>query len=118
MKRILLMDDSEIFREIARSALQTAGYEVTCAADLEQLRALRDQRSDLILMDVQMPEAYGEDLAMTLRVAHGIDAPIYLLSSLDDEDLAERASWARIEGFISKNRGMDAIVAEVRRILG
>ena len=117
MKRILLMDDSEVFREIARDALQTAGYEVVCAADLAELRALRDQRSDLILMDVQMPEAYGDDLAMTLRFTHEVVAPIYLLSSLDDDDLADRASWAKIEGYISKNIGMDAIVDRVRQIL-
>ena len=118
MKRILLMDDSEVFRVIARDALQRAGYDVACAADLAQLGELRGEPSDLILMDVQMPEAYGDDLAMTLKFTHDIAVPIYLLSSLDDSELAERATWARIDGYISKNGGMDAIVAEVRRILG
>ncbi len=117
MKRILLMDDSEIFREIARDALQRAGYDVTCAADLAELRALRKQPSDLILMDVQMPEAYGDDLAMTLKSPPEAPTPIYLLSSLGAAELSERAEWARINGYISKNRGMEAIVAEVRRIL-
>ncbi len=117
MKRILLMDDSQVFRDIAQHALQTAGFEVVCAADLAELQALRDQKSDLILMDVQMPEAYGDDLAMTLKFTHEIRTPIYLLSSLSDADLAERATWAKIDGFISKNSGMDAIIAEVRRIL-
>lgn len=118
MKRILLMDDSPIFLEVARSAFETAGYEVICASDLAQLQQLRDQRSDLILMDVQMPEAFGEDIAMTLRFAHDVAAPIYLLSSLEEADLEERAEWAKIDGYISKNRGMAAIVDEVRRILG
>jgi two-component system alkaline phosphatase synthesis response regulator PhoP len=117
MKRILLMDDSEVFREIARHNLQNAGYEVVCASDLAELERHREASVDLILMDVQMPEAHGDDLAMTLKFAHQIKAPIYLLSSLDDAELAERASWAKIDGFISKNRGMDAILDEVRRIL-
>ncbi|HEU0031990.1 MAG TPA: response regulator [Kofleriaceae bacterium] len=118
MKRILLMDDSPIFLEVARTALESAGFEVVCASDLAQLQAIRDQRSDLVLMDVQMPEAFGDDIAMTLRFAHDVAVPIYLLSSLDERDLEERAEWAKIDGYISKNRGMDAIVAEVRKILG
>lgn len=119
MKRILLMDDSQFFLEVARHALEKAGYEVITANDLESFQNARQQKpADLVLMDVQMPEAFGDDIAMTLRFAHDVDTPIYLLSSLDDKDLAERASEAQIDGFISKNIGMDGILEQVRRILG
>lgn len=118
MKRILLMDDSEIFLEVARRALEQAGYEVITANDLESFQQARQQKpADLVLMDVQMPEAFGDDIAMTLRFAHDVDTPIYLLSSLNDDELAERANEAQIDGFISKNIGMDRIVEQVRRIL-
>lgn len=118
MKRVMLMDDSEMFLAGLASALQTAGYEVTCANDLAQLADIRQQREfDLVLMDVQMPEAFGDDIALTLRHVYGIAAPIYLLSSLDEADLADRVKWAGIEGFISKQIGVDAIVGRVRTIL-
>ncbi len=118
MKRILLMDDSEIFLEVARRALEQAGYEVITANDLESFQQARQQKpADLVLMDVQMPEAFGDDIAMTLRFAHDVDTPIYLLSSLSDQELAERANEAQIDGFISKNIGIDRIVEQVRRIL-
>ena len=118
MKRILLMDDSEIFLEVARRALEQAGYEVIVANDLESFQQARQQKpADLVLMDVQMPEAFGDDIAMTLRFAHDVDTPIYLLSSLNDNELAERANEAQIYGYISKNIGMDRIVEQVRRIL-
>jgi CheY-like chemotaxis protein len=117
MKRILLMDDSEIFLEVTRAALEAAGYDVITATSLGQLEQARQRGSDLVLMDVQMPEAFGDDVALTLRHAYGISAPIYLLSSLEESDLAERVKWAQIEGFISKNQGLDAIVARVRNIL-
>ena len=118
MKRILLMDDSEIFLEVARRALEQAGYEVIVANDLESFQQARQQKpADLVLMDVQMPEAFGDDIAMTLRFAHDVDTPIYLLSSLNDQELAERANEAQIDGYISKNIGMDRIVEQVRRIL-
>jgi CheY-like chemotaxis protein len=112
------MDDSEIFLEVTRTALVDAGYEVVCANNLGQLeRARLHSPPDLVLMDVQMPEAFGDDVAMTLRHAYSISAPIYLLSSLADTDLADRVQWAQIEGFISKNVGLEEIVAKVRQIL-
>ncbi len=116
MKRILLMDDSAIFLEVMRAALEKEGYSVVCASNLAELDGLRNSPSDLVLMDVQMPEAFGDDIAMTLRHAYGVKAPIYLLSSLEENELAERAKWAEIEGFISKNRGMDAVITAVRGI--
>lgn len=119
MKRILIMDDSPIFLEATRAALEAAGYAVVCASSLAELDQARlAGASDLVLMDVQMPEVFGDDVALTLRHAYGVDAPIYLLSSLEDNDLAERVKWAQVEGFISKNRGLEAVVNEVGRILG
>lgn len=119
MKRILLMDDSEIFLAVIRRRLEEAGYEVIVANDLESFQQARQQKpADLVLMDVQMPEAFGDDIAMTLRFAHDVDTPIYLLSSLSDQELAERANEAQIDGYISKNIGPDRIIERVRGILG
>ena len=118
MKRILLMDDSPLFLEVARHVFTAAGYDVVCACDLAELERLRSEKpADLVLMDVQMPEAFGDDIAMTLRFAHGVKTPIYLLSSLADDDLADRAVWAKADGFISKSVGMDGILDRVRGIL-
>ena len=117
MKRIMLMDDSEMFLVAISCALEAAGYAVTCANDLAQLADARETAADLVLMDVQMPEAFGDDVALALRHSYGIAAPIYLLSSLDESELAERVRWAGIEGFISKQLGVDAIVERVRTIV-
>lgn len=118
MKRIMLMDDSEMFLEVIASALRAAGYEVVCANDLAQLAHVRQQvASDLVLMDVQMPEAFGDDVALTLRHVYGISAPIYLLSSLEEAELADRVQWAGIDGFISKQLGAEEIVNRVRTIV-
>jgi DNA-binding response OmpR family regulator len=118
MKRIMLMDDSEMFLDITATALRDAGYDVVCANSLAGLAEQRKRGSaDLVLMDVQMPEAFGDDVALTLRHAYGVAAPIYLLSSLEESDLADRVQWAGIDGFISKRLGLDAIVQRVRTIL-
>jgi CheY-like chemotaxis protein len=121
MKRILLMDDSTIFLDVTRAALEAVGYHVECASDLAELASVREKAQSelaLVLMDVQMPEVFGDDVALTLRHSYGISVPIYLLSSLEDADLADRVKWAEIDGYISKNRGIEAVVKEVQRIVG
>ncbi|NVL83866.1 response regulator, partial [Escherichia coli] len=83
--------------ELTRSVLEAEGYLVTTATDLDSFEAARRRTMpDLILVDVQMPEAFGDDVALTLRGAYGEQAPIILLSSLDDEELSRRASYANV----------------------
>lgn len=118
MKRVLLMDDSTLFLEVTSAGLRGAGFDVLCASDLETFSKAREIKVDLVLMDVQMPEAFGDDIAMILRYAHELHMPIYLLSSLPDPELAARAKEAGIDGYISKTVGVDAIVQRVQAILG
>jgi DNA-binding response OmpR family regulator len=117
-KTILIVDDSALVLEMMCAALTAAGYEVLVANDLTQLEEHRTRhRPDLVLMDVQMPEAFGDDVAMVLRAAREVEAPIYLLSTLDEAELQRRAADAEIDGYISKRIGAAAIVGKVREIL-
>jgi DNA-binding response OmpR family regulator len=116
-RRILLIDDSALILAVTQATLQKEGYEVATAMTLE---AFEEQRRcappDLIIVDVQMPEIFGDDLASTLRGAYAEPAPIVLLSSLDEEELAERARDADARAWVSKQAGMPALVAKVREI--
>jgi DNA-binding response OmpR family regulator len=117
-KRVLLVDDSPMVLDIARDALEDAGFQVLTANDLNELENLRQTgEPDLILMDVQMPEAFGDDVAMVLKMVRGVNTPIYLLSNLDEEELAERAEDAECDGYIWKRAGIDALVDRVKEIL-
>jgi CheY-like chemotaxis protein len=116
-KRILLVDDSAFILEAAKGALGDVGYEVEVAQDLHELEAKCKKEHDLILIDIQMPEAFGDDLAMMLRGGRRLKTPIFLLSSLPDEELRQRAEEAAVDGFISKRAGMEALVRRVQQIL-
>src|SRR5262249_6097128 len=117
-KKILIVDDSPLTLAVTRHALEGAGYTVLCARDLGEMEKHRAAEAlDLILLDVQMPEAFGDDVAMVLRGAKGIKVPIYLLSTLDDEELAIRAREAEIDGYIPKRLGIEGLVKRVRAIL-
>jgi CheY-like chemotaxis protein len=117
-KRILIVDDSPIILAASRHALISAGYEVDTRGGVEELGQKPTDGFDLILMDVQMPELYGDDVANVLRNVRAVRTPIYLFSTLPDEELQERVTEARVDGFISKGKGTEHLVAEVSKILG
>ena len=116
-KRVLVIDDSPLILAAAKQALAAAGYDVATRDSVDEIGALGAEGFDLILMDVQMPELYGDDVAAVLRNERGVKTPIYLFSTLADEELRERARDEGVDGFISKDAGLDHLVAEVARIL-
>jgi CheY-like chemotaxis protein len=116
-RRILLVDDSALFLELVSAALAGAGYQVLCARTVSDVERLTTARPDLVLMDVRMPEIFGDELAAMLRGMRGVLVPIYLLSSLEDDDLRERASRAEVDGYISKAFGVEHLIDRVRSIL-
>jgi DNA-binding response OmpR family regulator len=117
-RRVLVVDDSPLILSALRSAFEATGFVVDTALSLGELEAHRGASTpDLILLDVQMPEAWGDDVAVTLRASYGVSVPILLMSSIDPEELAERAAEASVP-WISKRGGMDKVVERVQHMLG
>jgi twitching motility two-component system response regulator PilH len=118
-KTVAVLDDSEIELEVIKTALEAGGFRVLTASDLESLsQLLKDGgRVDLVLLDVQMPEMFGDQVGTQLKESYGLDCPIHLLSSLDPHTLARRAVRAGLDGYLCKGDGTEALVARVREIL-
>ena len=118
MKRVLIVDDSPVILAAARHVLVEAGYDVETRNGVEELGAKGATGFDLILMDVQMPQLFGDDVASILRNDRSLATPIYLFSTLPAAELEVRARDARVDGYISKDLGMENLLGEVRRIIG
>ena len=116
-RRVLVVDDSVLLLDIVRNALEAAGFEIATANTMTELEQHDPASFDLILMDVHMPEIYGDDVAAVLRHVRGAQARILLLSNLPAEELAVRASEAGLDGYFNKQDGMDALVSRVRELL-
>jgi CheY-like chemotaxis protein len=118
-KRILILDDSPLALDVSQQALEAAGFDVSTALNLEQLEKLRATLPpDLILIDVQMPEAFGDDVAMAIRRTRQDRVPLVLFSNLEPADLARRAKGAGADGFISKRDGLQRMVDQVKALVG
>jgi DNA-binding response OmpR family regulator len=117
-KKVLIFDDSPLVLELTQKALEGAGYAVATAADLTAFELARNVLSpDLILVDVQMPEAFGDDVASTLRGMRGVRVPILLVSNLEDSELERRTREAEVDGWISKRAGLKELVRRVQELL-
>ncbi|MBX5480405.1 MAG: response regulator [Myxococcaceae bacterium] len=117
--RVLVIDDSEILLNLTVNALNAAGYDAVGAVDLASLdAALAQSPVQLVLVDVNMPEMFGDDVVEFLRSQRKLDARLLLYSDLSEEELAQRAKTSGADGYIVKGAGIEAAVAEVRAQLG
>ena len=68
MKKILVVDDDQTTRHVLRKVLMGAGFSTTVAKDgVDGLKALKNKRYDLLLLDVWMPRMTGLELLSKLR---------------------------------------------------
>jgi DNA-binding response OmpR family regulator len=86
--KILLVEDSKPIRRENETVLHQAGYEVICAEDGETaLRMAREQRPDLILLDMILPKISGPEVLRGLKGDHSTaEIPVVVLSSLSEKN--------------------------------
>ncbi len=101
--RILLIDDNDITREVLRVVLRGQGYQIVGeAGDGDQgLQMALEQKPDLILLDVMMPQVSGLDILPRIREQLP-DTRILLVTGSEDHETLREAARSGIDGFIMK----------------
>src|SRR5687768_1813967 len=90
--RILVIDDSPMLLELTVKALQLAGFEAQGAPDLAQLDVcLNSGPFDLVLVDVNMPEMFGDDVVEFLRTQRKVKSKLILHSDIPVDELEAKA---------------------------
>lgn len=103
-KRLLIVDDDPRFRALMRQVLEgEPGFEVVGEAHhgTSALEAARELEPDVVLLDVNLPDTTGFELAPQLAAAGGGPA-IVMTSSRGDETYEQLAVDAGASGFVSK----------------
>jgi two-component system chemotaxis sensor kinase CheA len=119
--KLLVVDDALTVRELQRSILERAGYEVLTAVDgVDAMARLVEGGVDLVLTDVEMPRMDGFALTEAIRshAAHG-NVPVLILTSRASEEDRQRGLLAGADGYIIKSAFDETgLLAAVERLLG
>ena len=118
-RRVLLVEDTQFFREVVRGYLEAAGFEVETAVDgVDGLRKLDANRFDLIVSDCEMPLMDGFEFARAVRQRpYGAALPLMALTTLDSPADRERAlacGFDRHEAKLDRERFLKAATALLR----
>jgi putative two-component system response regulator len=99
---ILVVDDDERVRELVTEMLRARGYSCTVSGDAtEANRVLDEHEPELVLCDVNLPDASGLDLIRHAILSHRRTAFV-MISGLDDPGIAEQALTLGAYGYIIK----------------
>jgi DNA-binding NarL/FixJ family response regulator len=103
-KTVLIVDDHDGFRASAREVLEMEGFDVVGEAGdaASAVRAARELRPDIVLLDVQLPDLDGVELSKKIGAEDG-GTEIVLISSRDVSFLAGALADCPACGFISKS---------------
>ena len=123
-KRVLLVDDIEVNREIAATMMEMRGLEVDTAVNgqeaVDKVRGAQPGRYDIVLMDIQMPVMNGYEAARAIRAlgdpAKASVLIVAMTANAFDED-KKRALDAGMNGHLAKPIDMERLGAMLQKML-
>ena len=123
-RRVLLVEDNELNREIAVEILHEYGFLVDTAENgaiaVDKVRSSPADRYDLVLMDIQMPVMDGYTATRRIRALNDparAAVPIVAMTANVFEEERKRAFDCGMNGFLSKPLVIEALIAVLRDIL-
>lgn len=118
--KILLVDDSITTRTLEKNILSKAGYEIETAENpIEAFEKMKENRFDLIISDIEMPEMDGFEFLQKLKTDEMFfDIPVIMVSSLIKDENKKRAAELGAEKYIVKHEfNQDEFQETIYRIL-
>ena len=116
-KKILIVEDNEINREIVIEALTILGMNIESASNgkeaVEIINNCQDGEYDAVLMDIEMPVMNGYDAVKAIRAsdrAYLKNVPVIAISAYSAEEDVEEYRKAGMNGHITKPMTFDEVV--------
>ncbi len=124
-KKILLVEDNELNREIAIEILQKSGFVVDAVEDgtdaVERMVSATEDQYDLILMDIQMPKMDGYTATREIRTLGNnkkANIPIIAMTANAFEEDRKKAFEAGMNAHISKPVSVQVVLETLEQVLG
>ena len=124
-KRLLLVEDNELNREIAQEILGAYGFVIDTAENgreaVQKMAAARPGEFDLLLMDIQMPIMDGYEATRRIRALKNealAAVPIIAMTANAFDEDRKAAEACGMNGFISKPINIEEVISTLRNVLG
>lgn len=118
MKKILIVDDDEIIRNLCQRILIKEGYIVQTAKNAKEALEIIDNTFNFVITDLEMPDFDG--LWLTKEIKHNFKEkiPVILMSGFLDDDEIIRAKDSGVSAFLLKPFDINDLLRLVSRHLG
>lgn len=118
--KILIIDDSPLITDMTKEMLEAGGYQVIIANDgMAGLEKAREEKPNLILLDVMMPKMDGFQVCRMLKFDEDYkDIPIIMLTARGQAKDKEMGTQVGANDFITKPYQPEDLLAKVKKYLG
>jgi DNA-binding response OmpR family regulator len=114
MKKILLVEDEKLTREMYVMELKNKDFEIFEATATDEAdEILEKENIDLIILDVLLPSENGLDYLERLRKTKKKIPPVIILSNLEDEDFRRRAKELEAKDYFLKTDFVPSEIVEL-----
>lgn len=117
LPRILLVEDEKGIREAVKMNLELEGYEVvTAGSGTEALKRFSDQRFNLVMLDIMMPEMNGIEVCEQIRLENR-DIPILFLTAKDSRNDVVEGLKKGADDYITKPFNLEEMLLRVKGLV-
>ncbi|MFZ9790456.1 MAG: response regulator transcription factor [Candidatus Nanopelagicales bacterium] len=115
--RILIAEDELSLNDLLQDALRMNGYKTISAKHgLEALRLVREEKPDLVILDINMPQIDGFEVLEKLRKENN-NVPVIVLTARDQKDDKATGFGLGADDFVTKPFGLEELLMRVAAVL-
>jgi len=119
LKKILLVEDNEMNRDMLSRRLQRNGFDVCVAEDGEQgIAMVSSEQPDIVLMDMSLPIVDGWEATRRIRESDSGELPVIGLSAHAGASDRERALQAGCDDYDTKPVDLERLMGKINQQLG
>jgi len=113
---VLIVEDEEFNREIMGLRLQSCNYNLRFAVDGQQaLDMVNEQKPDVVLLDIMLPEIMGLQVLHTLRQTYSmVELPVIMVTAIDEDQRIVRALELGANDYVSKPINFPILIARLQ----
>lgn len=118
-RRLLVVEDEDAVQATLKARLEAIGYDVLPAFDGEEaLARARDEKPDLIILDLVLPKRDGYSVCRALKTDQRYrQIPVIILTGLDEEEHRVRGLHTGADAYMTKPFDSTELINTVRRLL-